>query len=73
MVPGPAILMVLMLEFWLGVHVFNIFFDFTVYCAHDPPVSFIFKMEVRKVSTSSKGRLGMTWRILWSDNHCYPV
>lgn len=57
MVPGPAVLMVLMLEFWPGVRVFKFSFDLvTVHCIHDPSVSFIFKNGVEKVSTLRKGK-----------------
>lgn len=37
MVPGPAILMVWKLEFWLSVHVFKISFDFSYCVLHSRP------------------------------------
>lgn len=60
-----------MLVFWLGVCVFKFSVDLvTVYCIHDPPVSFIFTNGDEKVSTLRKGEGNDMVHILWSGSHC---
>lgn len=59
MVPGPAVLMVLVLVFWLGVCVFKISFDLVTCTAFTTPqFPLSLKMGVRKSLLSERG---MTW------------